>query len=790
MLLGIIKELRMDKTRAVFLVLLFFFIFFTPAGNAPHISTANELFTLKDYLDLQRNYTRLLKSSTYEPELVFGESFLPQEIVDLGNRVWDLESTEELIQGSDELMELVSPHELIYFKNVSGIYEGSWNQSVFQEKLEPIKLEIPDLFKPSDNLTSSLLFQSGNTTSPKGSTTINDHSKGNITEKFGKVSFTINEIASRNHERANVALIEVTASLFDSTGSSQFSFDMAGFHIKPTGNIILSTASLKYSGLHILPHLLPHEKYFAEARSIMVKYLNSTTNRYEKDVDYDAFEEAEIFAKECEYIMYGHVHSVPFTKQQLIDTESELLHPMGRPTPKLPALKISGLFYSPDCAVALQSTDIQGEKYETYWNRLRVIVVYGIVLLFLQMVLLAKQMKDTNTPSLLSKISFQSVIMLIVVDGTIWTASFVSSFVEELSLPFIAVSFLSFALTSMYEMRYMVEIYKAQLPEGEVDAQVREVIQANTNNNVNGALFTNSDGSFVSTPRLPQEPDQLPLPVTTAQPQQSERALAGSLYTRVYFFLIVFIIVSIIVSSWPAPFRTIYEYTVVFGLYSLWVPQIYRNVTRGYRKSFLWSFVVGTSIIRLVPFYYLFSTEANILSHHTDDRFALFITGWVGFQVLLLFVQSFWGPRVFIPNGVLPKLYDYHPVLYYSSDGDDESDLQNLIRTSGQQHVPTSTTKSPKNGKKQKVDDDENPTGVKRPSVDCAICMMPVELVLVPRKLLMASSNRLVSSAGLILARRRYVVTPCQHVFHTGCMDKWMRSRLQCPICRNPLPPL
>ena len=192
MLLGIIKELRMDKTRAVFLVLLFFFIFFTPAGNAPHISTANELFTWKTTLIYSvTGYPRLLKSSTYEPGLVFGESFLPQEIVDLGNRVWDLESTEELIQGSDELMELVSPHELIYFKNVSGIYEGSWNQSVFQEKLEPIKLEIPDLFKPSDNLTSSLLFQSSNSTSPKGSTTINDHSKGNITENFGKRSHSL-----------------------------------------------------------------------------------------------------------------------------------------------------------------------------------------------------------------------------------------------------------------------------------------------------------------------------------------------------------------------------------------------------------------------------------------------------------------------------------------------------------------------------------------------------------------------------------------------------------------------
>lgn len=781
----------------IFLVLLIFFIFFTPAGNSPHLSSPEELFTLKDYLDLQRNYTELLKNSVYEPGLVLGEPFLPQEILNVSTRVWALESAEEVVQNDDERMGLMRSNELTYFKNMSGIYEGSWSQYLFENQLAPIRLDIPEHFKHSSKLTSSLLLQANNDTISKESATIKDYTNGNITEDSGKISFSISEIGSRNHRQANVTLIEMTVSLFDNTDSSRFSFDMAGFHIKPTGNIVLSTASLKYSGLHVLPHLLPDKKYFNEARLLIVRYLNSTMNLYEKDLNYDAFEDAEFDARDCEYIMYGHMHSVPFTKRQLLATESELLHPMGRPTPKLPTLKISGMLYSPDCSITIQSTDIKGEKYETYWVRLRVILVYGIVLLFFQTVLLAKQMKDTNTPSLLSKISFQSVIVLIIVDGTIWTASFVSSFVEELSLPFIAVSFLSFALTSMYEMRYMVEIYRAQLPEREADAQVRQVIQANTNGPVDGALFANSDGSFISTPRQQQESDLLPLPVTTAQPQivvpesqQSERALAGSLYTRVYFFLIVFIIFSLIVSSWPAPFRTIYEYIVIFGLYSLWVPQVYRNVFRGYRKSFLWSFVVGTSIIRLLPLYYLFFVKTNILSHHTDVSFALFITGWVWFQVLLLFMQSFWGPRFFIPNGVLPKLYDYHPVLYYGDASDDESDLQNLINTSGQQHIPTSMNKNSKAEKKLKNDEDGDPRGVKRPCADCAICMMPVELVLVPRKLLLGSSNSLVLSAGLILARRRYMVTPCQHVFHTSCMEQWMRSRLQCPICRNPLPPL
>ena len=41
-----------------------------------------------------------------------------------------------------------------------------------------------------------------------------------------------------------------------------------------------------------------------------------------------------------------------------------------------------------------------------------------------------------------------------------------------------------------------------------------------------------------------------------------------------------------------------------------------------------------------------------------------------------------------------------------------------------------------------------------------------------------------------VFARRLYMVTPCRHIFHTACLEGWMRFRLQCPICREELPPI
>ncbi|KAK4577609.1 hypothetical protein RGQ29_027930 [Quercus rubra] len=33
------------------------------------------------------------------------------------------------------------------------------------------------------------------------------------------------------------------------------------------------------------------------------------------------------------------------------------------------------------------------------------------------------------------------------------------------------------------------------------------------------------------------------------------------------------------------------------------------------------------------------------------------------------------------------------------------------------------------------------------------------------------------------------MVTPCDHFFHSGCLQRWMDIKMECPTCRRPLPP-
>ncbi|XP_020229382.1 transmembrane E3 ubiquitin-protein ligase FLY1 isoform X2 [Cajanus cajan] len=55
-----------------------------------------------------------------------------------------------------------------------------------------------------------------------------------------------------------------------------------------------------------------------------------------------------------------------------------------------------------------------------------------------------------------------------------------------------------------------------------------------------------------------------------------------------------------------------------------------------------------------------------------------------------------------------------------------------------------------------------------RHASDCVICMTAIDL-----------SQR----------SNDCMVTPCDHFFHSGCLQRWMDIKMECPTCRRPLPP-
>ena len=108
-------------------------------------------------------------------------------------------------------------------------------------------------------------------------------------------------------------------------------------------------------------------------------------------------------------------------------------------------------------------------------------------------------------------------------------------------------------------------------------------------------------------------------------------------------------------------------------------------------------------------------------------------------QVAVLAVQSLYGPRSFIPKRFLPAKYDYFRPATLRS-----------VAAAGGVAVPPGDIETGDAG------------------IECVICMTPVD------------TER---------AQTR-MVTPCGHFFHPSCLQRWMDVKMECPTCRQLLPPL
>jgi len=186
----------------------------------------------------------------------------------------------------------------------------------------------------------------------------------------------------------------------------------------------------------------------------------------------------------------------------------------------------------------------------------------------------------------------------------------------------------------------------------------------------------------------------------------------------------------------------------------------------------------------------------NVLFVERDYISLGILIAWQWIQIVLLASQEVLGPRWFVAESWLPPAYDYHPILREDEEG---STLPLGLSTPEDPKVPSSPTTErresitsptarrgsvPKASYKDKDKDDGKRV------FDCAICMQDLEVPVVNARSGQAAESGLTGGGATLLARRMYMVTPCRHIFHTGCLEGWMKYRLQCPICREGLPPL
>ncbi|KAH6845471.1 hypothetical protein B0I37DRAFT_186011 [Chaetomium sp. MPI-CAGE-AT-0009] len=662
--------------------------------------------------------------------------------------------------------------------------------------------------------------------------------------------------------------ISAVANIQDEAHSaSSFAIRLHGVHWPRQGSILMTTTSEKFAGLFGLPHLVPSSEFFQTGQKLLNRTLGEVLSKKEQSRFSDASnpwtpvveEQLSAPLPRCEYVMYLQLHPLDMFYigedglddglSSVIDRlEKELRFPTGAPSNGNPDLRMSLVAWSPDCGYYLESKGpplfpsvegqhLVGVKTEVLLSRTKSWMFGFAAVLMAQLWLLKTQMKESNTPSTLGRISFHTAGMMLLADGLVfacssaWSLSATNTFLPSLMLTFAA--FMSMSIGA----GFLSEIYKHQEPERrrEQAGPRTTPAAAPTPPSVTPPSTTPpAPGTLplpvTATPSRPPSPpiiipsDQdidaeiaentaasaaaaLPLPTTatTPTPNPGPRVGAFASITGTFVLLGIGILLLTAMSlSWPPRARSFFFHLLAFAYLSLWTPQIRRNVWRNSRRAFAWRFMAGQSVLRLVPFAYFYLRRDNVLFVDTDPTAFLLLVAWVWCQLLALAVQDVLGPRFGLPARWMPEVWEYHPVL---REGDVEagglpiglvSSLSGGVEEEGEAS-PVGRKRSwsagsaagagggEDGGRRREREKELQRHGMVVREIDCAICTEVLEVPVVR-----ANAKDPAAAGGLVgvLARRAYMVTPCRHIFHTKCLEGWFRYKLQCPICREELPPL
>ncbi|MCJ1288657.1 hypothetical protein MMC34_000185 [Xylographa carneopallida] len=740
------------------------------------------------------------------------------ELKDLGARYKSSDFIDGEI-GKEANASAIKTSQLVpFYQNISGIVNGKWIRSKIADNHRPIAL----------NLTAL---------NPRVQYTTKEYNR-NISGVEGNLRIKFDEKRSQKLlvDKSSVREIKAVVTVQDETSSGDgWEMTMYGTHYPESGGVLLSTSSDKFAGIFALPHFARSEPAFILAQHLLNQTLMAAVTRQEEASRYtvpsfpwssspDNPSEMMFPTPHCEFIMYlqQHIPAVGGTTSQeayqrlaeLQSLEEELRYPTGAGLGNISPLVMSAVVFSPDCGFVLESKGppeyaqqlgehLSGPKLESYLQNAKRIIMLFCMILAGQIYLLMRQMRDTSTPSTRSRVSFYTIALMAMGDGFtsigFWTVSMV---IDATFLVMISTAFLAFLCVCVFGMKFLMDIWTVQGPER------REAEQRNAAANLPAP-------PAVVTPVIPvvivttAGADTLPLPVTARRPAdeipiilppdqdltaaEAEDAATitttgqvaapttlgrarnemGALYTRFYFLLMGTLFLSLHATGWRSTIRSLYANLLSLIYLSLWTPQIYRNIMRNCRKALRWEFVIGQSILRLIPFIYFYAVTDNILFITTDRYAAYVLVGWVWLQVWALVSQEILGPRFLVPNGWAPPAYDYHPVL---REDDEEAGATMPI---GFTEATTDNESSSPSGESEKKG---------HRTFDCAICMQSIDVPVVSAGSVDGDTGS--SLATSLFSRRAYMVTPCRHIFHSPCLEGWMRYRLQCPICRENLPPL
>ncbi|KAG5518599.1 hypothetical protein PMAC_002995 [Pneumocystis sp. 'macacae'] len=374
-------------------------------------------------------------------------------------------------------------------------------------------------------------------------------------------------------------ITDATLSIQDKTGNLYENISLRGIHFGDNGSMILTSSSSKFPSLITIPLFTFNNFTFQKSLILITQILEQQIKQLQDNVPRN--KKIQIHNDNnneyCEFVVYLQLLPIHNNKEpKLKEIEKDLQIPNGLPYSLIPPIILSGIIMSPDCKFSLDFNNITGIKKEKYYSDVNKITFWQSLLVIIQIYLLIKQMNETSTPSSISKISFWSIWIQASLDGytcIIFLSTSISH--NSIFLSSITTSFLSFTLVAIFGMRYLLIIHRIQQPETRITTVERP----------------NQETSEETVPLNQQEHMNQNQTNRTQQSEYNNSSIS-TIYTQFYLFLLVIVLIFPQIMLLPANKRQYVIYTITFTAFSFWWPQIIRNSLKGYRRPFLWSYLL------------------------------------------------------------------------------------------------------------------------------------------------------------------------------------------------------
>jgi len=159
-----------------------------------------------------------------------------------------------------------------------------------------------------------------------------------------------------------------------------------------------------------------------------------------------------------------------------------------------------------------------------------------------------------------------------------------------------------------------------------------------------------------------------------------------------------------------------------------------------------------------IPLYFRMCPE-NLFKFEPTPYFGMLVIFLNLLQIFIMMVQKIFGGKAILPKFLRPKSYNYYRNL-------DEIKTTNI--------------------------DMENAT--------CSICLLPLvaseekkteDYFQDPKDTVtnkISIFRKCFSKCSLTKKEKPFMMTPCNHIFHSSCLKPWHDKKQDCPMCRLSLP--